>query len=62
MSSRVRGALAWLLLAAASGGLLIAIHESRLRDLIGVLQEHETLAAAVIGDCTADDPGIVKVS
>ncbi len=48
--------------AMTSGGLLIAIHESRLRDLIGVLQEHETLAAAVIGDCTADDPGIVKVS
>jgi selenide,water dikinase len=48
--------------AMTSGGLLIALPEARLRDLITILQEHETLAAAVIGDCTSDDPGIVKVS
>ena len=47
--------------AMTSGGLLISISEARLQDLLAVLRTHETLAAAVIGDCTDDHPGIVRV-
>jgi selenide, water dikinase len=48
--------------AVTSGGLLIAISQSRLNDLLAILREHRTLAAAVVGECTGDHPGIVKVS
>jgi selenide,water dikinase len=47
--------------AMTSGGLLIACPEARVRDLIAILTEHHTPVAAVIGECTAADAGIVKV-
>jgi selenide, water dikinase len=48
--------------AMTSGGLLIAVSEARLQALLRILEEHQTLAAAVIGGCTAAHPGIVKVT
>jgi len=48
--------------AVTSGGLLIAIAPTRLNDLLAILREHRTLAAAIVGECTAEHPGIVKVS
>ncbi len=47
--------------AMTSGGLLIACPESRIQELLVILKEHHTPAASIIGDCTATDPGIVKV-
>jgi selenide,water dikinase len=47
--------------AMTSGGLLIAVPEARIRDLTTVLTEHKALTAAVIGECTAEHVGIVKV-
>ncbi len=48
--------------AVTSGGLLIAIAQTRLNDLLAILREHRTVSAAVIGECTAEHPGIVEVS
>jgi selenide,water dikinase len=47
--------------AMTSGGLLIACPEARIQDLLVILKEHHTPSAAVIGQCTATDPGVVKV-
>jgi selenide,water dikinase len=47
--------------AMTSGGLLIACPEARIKELLAILEAHHTPAAAVIGECTATDPGVVKV-
>jgi selenide,water dikinase len=47
--------------AMTSGGLLISVAEANLQKLLAVLKAHETLAAAVIGDCTDAHPGVVRV-
>lgn len=47
--------------AMTSGGLLIACPPARLDELLVILKEHHTPAASVIGECTASDPGLVKI-
>jgi selenide,water dikinase len=47
--------------AMTSGGLLIAIAEEKVPDLITTLTKHKTLEAAVIGACTTEHPGTVQV-
>ena len=48
--------------AQTSGGLLISCPEQSLDDLLAGLGEHGTLAAAVIGTVTADDPGRIRLT
>lgn len=47
--------------AVTSGGLLIALPKERVSDLLAILKEYQTPAAAVIGECTTEKPGIVQV-
>lgn len=47
--------------AVTSGGLLIAIPKARMEELLVILKEHHTPAAAVIGECTSERPGVVQV-
>lgn len=52
----------WMLCdAVTSGGLLIAVGADRVDALVAALQQRDTLAAAVIGECVADHPGRVRV-
>jgi selenide, water dikinase len=44
-----------------SGGLLIACPQARIAELMVILNEHNTPAAAVIGECTDAHAGIVKI-
>jgi selenide,water dikinase len=48
--------------AMTSGGLLICIPKARVRELVDVLQQQRTLTAAVIGECTTEHPGVVRVT
>ena len=46
-----------------SGGLLIAVSQDKLADLVADLKKRGTLAAAVIGSVTAaDKPGVIEVT
>ncbi len=47
--------------AVTSGGLLAAVPAGQVDALVAALQQRGTLAAAVIGECVADHPGLVRV-
>jgi selenide,water dikinase len=44
-----------------SGGLLIAVAADRVHDLVAALRERGTLAAAVVGECTEEGAGTLRV-
>lgn len=44
-----------------SGGLVIAVREARLGELLDLLAQHGTLARSVIGRVVADHPGRIRV-
>jgi selenide,water dikinase len=47
--------------AQTSGGLLLAVSEDRVDDLVGALQERGTPSAAVVGRLSEGDPGAIRV-
>ena len=48
--------------AQTSGGLLFAVEPDRANALIAALQEHGTLAAAIIGKCVAGEAGAISIT
>ncbi len=48
--------------AQTSGGLLISVAPDRCDDLVAALNDADTPCAAVIGEVTADRPGMINVT